>query len=250
MSNSYIPRFVFARYNESVKWILYSSDIANNAIIYNKGGDNIDIDEKDIKEHNIQIIPRPNKPIFGREGETYLSHIIDNYEHLDEYTVFSQADPFTHNIHFIETIECLKSRFKNFQPLTSSWKIEEDVPPITHILYDTTNNCENYSIFMQTLDSNLRPIGFTDRGIEIMLTSFTRKYGIENNQLLKYLYSRLNIKKPYCGHILFNYGAIFGVSKEKILSNPKIFYKNLRNFVNEDKIHGFIVERLWYTIFS
>lgn len=43
--------------------------------------------------------------------------------------------------------------------------------------------------------------------------------------------------KPFCEYIKFNYGAIFGIKKNYVL-----------RFTIENPCHGYIMERMWYTI--
>ena len=239
-----IPKFVFARYNEDISWIYKHSQIANNCIIYNKG---------------LPIHPSPsihvlsNDPIWGRESDTYLHHIINNYDNLDDYTIFSQADPFDHSPEFVEVVDYIirRQEFKSFQPLSTGWKVRENVPPMNNILYDTREYVGSYKLYMDTIEERLLPIGYTDYGILPTLERFRQIHGIQNkNHLLKHLLTITNIDKPYCGFLKFNYGGIFGVSKQKILNNTRDFYVQLRKFVLNDWSHGFMMERLWYTIFN
>jgi len=73
---------VIARYNENIDWV---KTVTHNIYLYNKGGDNI--------PNSI------NLPNVGREAQTYLYHIVKNYEKLDDYTVFLQGNPFDHAFH-------------------------------------------------------------------------------------------------------------------------------------------------------
>ena len=70
---------VIARYNEDIRWVL---PIIKYVIVYNKGLD------------DLHYIP-PKKIIkcenLGREGGTYIKHILDNYDNLDDYTIFLQG---------------------------------------------------------------------------------------------------------------------------------------------------------------
>ena len=75
-------KFVVARYQENLDWTNGLSD----CIIYNKGSD--------APNSKHQYITLPN---IGREGHTYLHHIIQNYDQLDEYTCFLQGYPFDHS---------------------------------------------------------------------------------------------------------------------------------------------------------
>ena len=68
--------YVVAKYQENVEWVKEYSHI-----IYDKS--------KDI----------PNE---GREAETYLRFIIENYDKLEGDYVFCQGNPFDHQANFIE----------------------------------------------------------------------------------------------------------------------------------------------------
>jgi len=70
---------VVARYNENVEFL----DGLDNVVIYNKG--------KPLQQKN--AVERPN---VGRESESYLYHIINNYSDLPDYLVFMQGSPFDH----------------------------------------------------------------------------------------------------------------------------------------------------------
>lgn len=242
-----VPKFIFSRYNEDISWIYNHSDIANNSIVYNKGSI---LQEQN---SNTKIIPLSNNPVWGRESDTHLTHIINNYDNLDDYIIFSQADPFDHSPEFVEIVSYMikNQYFNSFQPLTCGWKIKENVPPINNVLYDTREYVGPYKIYMETVEQRLFPIGYTDNGILVTLNHFRMTHNIKDiSETLRSLYSILDLKKPYVGFLKFNYGGIFGVSKQKILKNPKDFYIKLREFVLKDWSHGFMMERLWYTIFN
>jgi hypothetical protein len=74
-------KFVISKYKEDISWV---NTLKFPYIIYNK-------DESDLTNKN--FINLPNK---GREAHTYLTHIIDNYDRLDEITCFLQGYPFDH----------------------------------------------------------------------------------------------------------------------------------------------------------
>jgi len=72
---------VIARYNEDLSWTKdLNKDI--QVVIYNKGTDVLDTH---IKLKNT-----------GRESDTYLRYIIDNYESLSDVTVFLQGNALWH----------------------------------------------------------------------------------------------------------------------------------------------------------
>ena len=77
--------FVVARYNED---IINFAEYNNNLVVYNKGIDDINpcINRSCIK----------NVPNLGREAGTYCNYILDNYNDLPEYMIFTQGNPCDH----------------------------------------------------------------------------------------------------------------------------------------------------------
>jgi hypothetical protein len=68
---------VVARYNEDTKWLEEFNDF--NIHLYNKGEDEL-----------VNSIKLPN---VGREAHTYLTHIVNNYDNLDDVIIFTQGNP-------------------------------------------------------------------------------------------------------------------------------------------------------------
>lgn len=77
-SSKYID-VVIARYQEDISWIQRLDNPHLKIKVYNKF-------------HNEENF----LPNVGREGHTYLYHIVNNYDNLNEYTYFLQADPSYH----------------------------------------------------------------------------------------------------------------------------------------------------------
>jgi hypothetical protein len=82
-------KIVVARYNEDISWTKQFT----NVLIYNKGKDLDNTEYNVIKLNNV-----------GREGHTFYKHIYDNYDNLDEHTIFLQGDPFAHTINLIDKL--------------------------------------------------------------------------------------------------------------------------------------------------
>jgi len=78
---------VVARYNENIEWTKQFT----NVIIYNKG--NKLTDYNDIILNNV-----------GREGHTFYKYIYDNYDKLENYTIFLQGNPFDHSPNIINDL--------------------------------------------------------------------------------------------------------------------------------------------------
>lgn len=79
---------IVARYNENLEW----TKVFSNVIIYNKG---------EALENNYNQVFLNN---VGREGHTYYKHICNNYDNLNEYTVFLQGNPFDHSPNIITNL--------------------------------------------------------------------------------------------------------------------------------------------------
>jgi hypothetical protein len=109
--------FIISRYNEDVRWTRF---LQGNIIIYNKGKNNININ---IERNNIKIINIYN---IGREGHTYLYHIINNYDNLKDKTIFLQGNPFDHSPNILELL-CMVDNFTDVQSL-SVYYIKNIIP--------------------------------------------------------------------------------------------------------------------------
>lgn len=238
-------KFIISRYLENIDWIREHDYIFYNSVIYNKGDKIFGFPD---------IINSEND--FTREGGNIVKYIIDNYYNLPEYVFFVQANPFDHSPDFLPIVHYLTSHdiFKPYQPLTAYWKEECQIPPTNHILLNKSNYVANYRVYMECIGSNLLPIFYKDTyGIENFLYNFRKFYGINNdNESLIFLYNKFNLEgiKPYTGFTYFNYGAMFGVRREKINFYSMDFYINLQNFIHENKYNVYVMERLWYTIFG
>ena len=83
---------IIARYNENISWI---EKLNGDILIYNKGN-NFPFD-----------YPRSDIPNIGREAETFIRAIVENYNYIKEYKniVFLQGHPFDHCTNLFEKIE-------------------------------------------------------------------------------------------------------------------------------------------------
>lgn len=79
---------VIARYNETLDWL---DNFSFDYTIYNKG-DNLEIPS----------IPLPN---YGRESDTFLNYILNNYNNLPDIITFLQGDPLPHCGNFIQRLK-------------------------------------------------------------------------------------------------------------------------------------------------
>lgn len=70
---------VVAHYNEDLSWL---NDFKDMCVVYSKGGETR-------APKTFPFTPLPN---IGREGHTYLHHIVEHYHDLSEVVVFVQGD--------------------------------------------------------------------------------------------------------------------------------------------------------------
>ena len=86
-----IIKIVVSRFNENIEW----TEQFKNVIVYNKG-DKLPESFNEILLSNV-----------GREGHTYYKYIYDNYDNLEDYTIFLQGNPFDHSPNIIKNINNL-----------------------------------------------------------------------------------------------------------------------------------------------
>ena len=223
LNHTYIPyktfTIVVSRFDEDVTWVN-----GFNSIVYNKGGV--------CTSDNLQIAN------IGREGGTFLYHIIHNYDELAEYTVFTQGDPFPHNPDFISE---LHTPMHAFTALSLWWSI--NIPP-SHV----RELCSTYGIHYTNHDFVcISPVYWVDEGFLNILKRIKIRNNIKTD-ILEWICFRLGLEKP-CSAIPVSLCGMFGVHKINIRRYSKQFYKTTYAFLIEHVDHGFIVERLWASLY-
>ncbi len=190
---------VVARYNENIDWVKKYK----NVIVYNKG------DPTNLYKLQIPFTKLNN---VGREGHTFLYHIINNYENLSNWTVFIQGNPFDHCPNFYEKIDNLFENIENNLTFNEDFNFLSDT-----IYYSDIINCPYHS-------------------------------GIPLKKVYNDIFETNEEDRP----IIFSPGAQFYVSKKLILTKPKIYYEKILKLLDYDinPIEGFCIERLWKYIFE
>ena len=199
---------VIALYNESLDWLNYlTPEQQNNVKLYNKGPSDIGI----------------KLPNVGREGHTYLTHIIENYDTLPEYCIFLQADPFDH---------LKKLKPEDMPHLINDWlsyvKWAGITPPAT--LQFTKNYNASYDARVPYYKGNQFPA--------------TMCLGDWINEFIDDGIGGVPVKVHPCG--------MFAVSRDLIRTRPIEYYKRI---LNEVSVHnapeaGHYLERSWHYIFN
>lgn len=195
----------------------YNNTHFENSLAY--FGDEVKVTVYD-KSNSTYTSSRENTTIktienVGREGETYLRHIIENYEMLDDYILFIQDDTDNHIISFQD-------------------------------FYDTTmSNISSNTMFYQ-YDVQWRPgYGSVKRTIEngyCQLWTFSSPYAIKD------VCERFCIRLP--NTYIAKTCAFFMAHKSIILARPKSFYIQLKEWLFEHEGNGFALEHMWSLVFD
>lgn len=197
---------VVARYNENLDWI---KSEYSRIFIYNKG-EPLNI-EKEI------ILPN-----IGRESQTYLYHIVENYYNLNDTTIFTQGNIADHNYNENRFFEMKKEAEKHGYSLNKDY--------YANVMFGGYKD-GNYRDHHPTLkDSNIPLSRFATIG-----------------QFHEYIFGKSFDQYKWYGN------GIFAVSKEKILSRNIDFYKKI--LLDEEQFYisgelGSYLERTWTLIFN
>jgi hypothetical protein len=175
-------------------------------IVYNKSGTPIHFPNK-----KVIVYPRMN---VGREGETYLNHIIQHYDSLPEYTLFIQDDTREHLPKYDHFIEFCKKSIQQRTPF---------------IMYPCTWR-ENGHVIKRTIHQGCCTLH--------TLPSVDAIYQACN--LLGIIVPEMYVTET-C--------AFFLCHQSVIRRHPKEFYVKLRDWLLLDDRHGFVLEHLWKLIF-
>lgn len=202
-------KIVAARFNENISWL---DSVSDNCIIYNKGNS--------LNHKNEIFIPN-----LGRESETYLHYIIDNYHNLPDVIVFTQGKISDH-------------RGKNDVSILLKLKDEalekgKSEPNVRHNMkngYCWGPEWNKYNDDHYYLHGNYK----------------------DNKPIVFIEWFKKNICSEYPYHICIYSNAIFAVKKELVLKNNKNYYENLIKEVNHhvNSTEGHFFERSWYYIFG
>lgn len=197
-------KIIVSRYNEDLNWLLPFKDIT---IVYNKGPFHPLL-------NNFNVINLPN---YGRESNTYLNYIIENYDNLPEHNIFFQGKIFDHSP--LEIEEYFKE--KEFNGYIRYIDINILKKPIRHFgKWKEERNSKNMRL------SNLVVYDWLTKYLELDISNYQ--------------------------HAGIVWGANFSVSKKLIKNKPIEFYKYLLRFVNYhyNPEEGHFFERSWNLIFN
>lgn len=216
---------VVARFKESLEpWVPY----APNTFLYSKGG---------IPQSN-DTIPHSlfrsytDLPNVGREGRTYLTHIVNNYENLQEIMVFTQASPFDLTAPAVTNLQ---------EMITAALAVPPgDVTPFnpTKLFRDEDD--------WGTIDWALaeeKPWMTASQLASLVRAPYTPAE-----------FWRFVLQEEHPPAIRAMHGGIFAVRRETIRSRPvEVYERALQKFEEANETNpevGFYWERMWAPVFS
>lgn len=254
---------VIARYKEDLGWL---RDVPEhiNIIIYNK--DDTPPPQKFMTRigwstRGSQPTPMNapsrckviNLPNIGREADTYLKHIIDNYHELADITVFCQGSPFDHSPDMLKLLH-LTHKYAPVQPLTDRYLDISDMPPKN--MHDITEDfIEDARVRAYPISFyNFQTLEFHDPGSYDVLEPYMKHFNIPNGTNIIEHAMKTNgftLKEPVPAVGYFNFAAIFAVSKENILQHQLQAYVNLKEMnARGNALCASAIERMWLYIFG
>ena len=244
---------IVARYKEDVRWIRDTIPQEYRVILYNKGDD----------LSNGEIHPNGtvrNVTNEGRETETYLRFIIENYDNLPDVMVFLQGEPFPHMEADLTTAlsKLLDLDMEgNLFPLSMRWLRSKQIPPDNVV--DAYRSSAPYAINMLHFDRlncfNLNSERYHDQGTPAIVESYQRYHRIKNGtNILHHSATLVGLADDYIpsssNSLKFFFAAQFAVRKAAILAHDKSVYERMAEEACRHSSWGFICERLWFVLFD
>jgi len=193
-------RLIVAKYKEDVSWI---NELKNefDIIVYNKDNNMDPYNLNFVKtEYYIDGIKWVDLPNIGREAQTYLFHIIENFDDLYDLEVFTQGDPFSHSPYFIQTLLNIdpSDYYKNLSNERAT-QIRSDFiqceSNLVYFYYGTVNTLHR-EIFQKDVPERY------EIGIRGMFSANNNAIRDNDIDLYKKCYSKFDTKKYLTG---FNY---------------------------------------------
>ena len=237
-----------ARYDEHLDWIgelLDQWSWIKNVLVINKGGP--------------ILAPLPPEKVIvrqarnvGREGESLLHYIIQDYDRLPERLWFMQGDPFTHQpqVKKLFDPEIVALYNNSFQPLTMQFAEYARIPESLLAAEETQLNGMVRQVYLQAatggikfatgldeddaIASSLGVLGFTNILNEMQTEHKVRA----RTQTVRAVCTYLNMTPPEKPETLIPYtmSAMFALSGKSVKRYPKKFYEDARRWlIYEDR---------------
>ena len=207
---------IASSFNNDIHWFESMSCI-DNIYLYEKSDNNIPPSNLDLIFKKIINI--------GCEHQSYIQHIVDNYDNLADINIFTQADPFPH-------IAISKESFVNIVKNKKYYKFDSGYIDITGGF--TTSDLRGRSSVKEQFNLDCK--------------SFGDKIGI-------------SLPTPF----LYQTNGIFGATKNCIHHIPKNVWQYINSLITDNSTHilpdnskrylfvcdnVYIMERMWFNLLN
>jgi len=198
-------RLVVARYREDLEWV----DAFDRYTIYNKGRDDLS------SKHRKNSIRLKN---LGREGHSYINHVINNYDNLEDIIIFSQGN-------YVDHIPCEPDEF-----------LERMIEDIDQVGFSTKLRRRG-------------PVGSNHRNFTL------HEYRGPLKSKIPYDLGgwwELTTGEAYVRSKSVFWNSFFAVRKDFILKRSIEGYKNILSTLDwsENPMEAHFCERTWFNIFN
>jgi len=239
---------VVAHYSEDLAWL---SDYARPDTIftvYSKTDGNVDIPAAATKLVRLTNV--------GREGHTYLHHIVENYDHLAPWTVFKQGSspnqgyvPAESSSGHLNSGVALDDYIQPFPHGRDSTFVMTAAAHFPSGLQLTRPGLAINGLERKPFSTRMCPHQWTPWWLE-KLHIYTQKFEPSMLEFYDRFVARSNLKSKDL-MLAFPQGATFALSRARIHSRPREYYATLLDQVKmeQDPIQGYWIEASWYDIF-
>ena len=237
MSDS--THLIVARYNEDLSWLSKVPDTFE-IMIYNKG---LPVGIPASTKVPIKVRNLAN---LGRETDTYLTYIIENYDNLPKQIIFTQGDPFPHAPKFLHLLESVTS-WQPYQPLTLYYS-QDRIPP-KQVMNDGHSQLTRAETFML---NSLQPTTFEDAALKKIAADYRQKCQCDAS-IMHQFFGDIGLPRwlpESAERGSFAYGAIFGVCRDMILQHSKGIYQQMLEYNLNHWSVGYVAERAWWLMFD
>eukprot|EP00542_Grammatophora_oceanica_P015665 CAMPEP_0194029340 /NCGR_PEP_ID=MMETSP0009_2-20130614/3085_1 /TAXON_ID=210454 /ORGANISM="Grammatophora oceanica, Strain CCMP 410" /LENGTH=651 /DNA_ID=CAMNT_0038668971 /DNA_START=60 /DNA_END=2015 /DNA_ORIENTATION=+ len=255
-TNYHSVEAVLAHYDEDITWIddVRKEDPSVQYTVYSK--------------NSIPPFESIRLPNVGRESHTYLHHIVHNYHHLADWTIFSQAAAPTFGFRANNAQSghmCSGVFWENYTeafPNGEDWYMVQTVatryPEIWHsdrldMMFkldssdgETCPSADPEISWSMWWYSDLHPL-VTKQKKQEQQENVTDPVTFYN----KYIVADATDKTYDSFTLNFANGGRFAVSRERILTRPLEYYEDLLEELANDvnPIEGYYMESMWYDVF-
>jgi len=237
---------VVAHYNEDLSWIEAYRGPGVSFRVYSKG----------------EAAPGAEAlKNVGRESHTFLTHIVESYDRLAEWTVFTQgAAPswgykggdsasghLTDRISFGDYLKPFPNGKESFLAMSAAVSLPQGLQ---------STRLGSLTDTLRTVSNGVCPAGGADGWSRWWLDpahpharAGAQMLAFYNQHVLQKGPGGAELTKPVT--LAFVQGARFAVAAKRIRARPRAFYEKLLSFVSQERspIEGYFLEAMWHDIF-